>query len=81
MSAPRRCIPDGRRVQRLIDRYKAREGNYCGGSLHIVTDDGNFGDRSVQFCEEYALEHGDYTGARLARLILLMTMTQRRRYA
>jgi|LakMenEpi03Aug12_release.lakeMendotaPanAssembly.Ray.scaffolds.fasta_scaffold2971353_1 hypothetical protein len=74
-------IKDGRRVERLITRYYLRDGNSVGGSLHIVTDDRNHEDKHVRFCEQYALEHGDWTGARIARLILRMSRSQRRRWA
>jgi hypothetical protein len=74
-------IKDGSRVQRMIDRYYQRHNHGAGRSLHIVTDDGNIGDSSVQFCEQWALKNRDWTGARLARLIMRMSKTQRKRWA
>lgn len=74
-------ITDGRRVHRLITRYYLRDGNSVGGNLHIVTDDGNHRDEDIRFCEQRAMERGDWTGARIARLILRMSKTQRRRWA
>ena len=74
-------IKDGSRVQRMIDRYYNRDLHGTGWSLHVVTDDGNIGDDHVQFCEQWAMEHRDWTGARLARLIMRMSKTQRRRWA
>ena len=50
-----------------------------GGSLHIVLDDGNLADHSIEFCRAYAIERGDVEGARLADALLLMTRTQRKR--
>jgi hypothetical protein len=49
----------------------------AGGSLHIVLDDGNLEDGSVQFCIDSAEERGDAAGAALGRLLLQMTRTQR----
>jgi hypothetical protein len=49
----------------------------AGGSLHIVLDDGNLEDGNIQFCIEWAEEHGDAAGAALGRLLLEMTRTQR----
>lgn len=50
-----------------------------GGNLHIVLDDANFGDADVIFCASAAAEGGDKEGLRLARLLLQMSRTQRRR--
>jgi hypothetical protein len=49
------------------------------GSLHIVLDDGNVDDRSVEFCIDYAHEHDDQEGERLGRVLLKMSKTQRRK--
>lgn len=65
-------VPEFRRV---AEQY-AKE-HPVGGSLHIVTDDGNLEDDNVRFCLEYALKDGDYYGACLALLLLHMTKTQR----
>ena len=47
------------------------------GSLHIVLDDGNVEDSSVEFCLDFARECGDAEGERLARILLRMSKTQR----
>jgi hypothetical protein len=44
-----------------------------------VLDDGNLDDGSVEFCIGIAEERGDADGAALARLMLLMSKTQRGR--
>ena len=36
--------------------------NITGGSLHIVLDDGNNSDDSIEFCYNYAKERGDVAG-------------------
>lgn len=63
-------------VARFARAYYNDHG--VGGSLHIVLDDGNLEDSSVQFCIERAEERGDAPGAELGRMLLQMTLTQRR---
>lgn len=53
--------------------------NLAWGSLHIVLDDGNVEDSSVEFCIKYAQENGDMEGERLAKILLTMSPTQRRK--
>lgn len=69
-------IPD---VIHMFKAYRAKPGNLCWGSLHIVLDDGNFEDSSVEFCRGYAVENGDSDGEVLARLLLKMSKTQRKK--
>jgi hypothetical protein len=52
-----------------------------GGALHIVVDDGNLEDSSVEFCYGFALEEDDGYGAALALLLSRMTRSQRGRVA
>jgi hypothetical protein len=59
--------------------YFQTPGNGAWGSLHIVLDDGNFRDGDVQFCIDRAIEKGDTEGERLARILLKMSATQRRK--
>ena len=70
----RPTIPD---VLPLVRAYLAKEGNICGGSLHIVLEDGNVADCDVTFCIEWAREHGDPEGEKLGQLLLTMSRTQR----
>lgn len=58
------------------DYYKL-PGNWCGGSLHIVLDDGNLETCHVQFCLDHAEEHGDEKGVKLAKALLELTEDQR----
>lgn len=51
------------------------------GSLHIVLDDGNVEDSSVDFCIEWAKKDGDVIGYRLAKVLRIMTKSQRARLA
>jgi hypothetical protein len=73
--------PDGRpTIPEVVDdfvRYHDREPVW--GSMHIVLDDDNVEDSSVQFCIDFAKEKGDVEGERLARILLTMSRTQRLR--
>lgn len=51
--------------------------NLAWGSLHIVLDDGNYSNKNVQYCLDYAIENGDKKGEELARILLSMSPTQR----
>lgn len=62
-----------------IAAYKATFGNGCGGSLHIVLDDGNVDDANVEFCRQWAQDRGDTAGEAIARSLLTMSKTQRRK--
>lgn len=55
------------------------EGNAVGGCLHIVTDDGNLSDDSVQGCVDCAEAEGDKAAVLFGRLLLRLDM--RRRWA
>lgn len=71
-------IPD---ILPAISAYKATFGNGCGGSLHIVLDDGNVDNSDVEFCRQWAQERGDAAGESIARSLLAMSRTQRRKLA
>lgn len=64
-------------VKPLVDAFYQLAGNGAGGSLHIVLDDGNVGDSSVEFCVEYARQAEDRVGEHLAMVLLRMSKTQR----
>jgi len=53
----------------------------CGGSLHIVLDDGNIEDADVRFCVEEAIKLNDRAGELLGRILLRMSRTQRLKVA
>ena len=61
----------------LVQAYRDKPGNAVGGSLHVVLDDGNIEDSSIQFCREYAAERGDVDGIALCDLLIQMSKTQR----
>jgi len=72
----RLTIPD---VLEDFATYYARPENGAWGGLHIVLDDGNVSDDSIRFCIDAAEEEGDAETARLGRLLLRLTKTQRRK--
>lgn len=53
--------------------------NPTWGSLHVVLDDGNYDDSTVEFCIGYAQEVKDDVGEYLARTLLILSKTQRRK--
>ncbi len=55
----------------LIEKYLAIE--CTGGSLHVLLDDGNFGESTAKFCKEYAIKHKDYWGEIIATLLMEFT--------
>jgi hypothetical protein len=59
---------------RFFDYYKE---NPEWGSLHVVLSDGNLEDYFVNGCIEWAQERKDVEGEELARILLLMSKTQR----
>jgi hypothetical protein len=62
----------------LVLDYYAKEGNCAGGNLHIVLDDGNLQNSSIEYCLKCAEEENDVDGVVLAKLLLLMSHTQRK---
>lgn len=55
----------------LIEKYY--EENPAGGTLHIVLDDGNYGESFVKYCMDYAIGQNDYWGEHIAALLLGFT--------
>ena len=53
--------------------------NPAGGCLHLILDDGNIGDDSVRFCLNQAINCGDVDAEYIAKKLLLMSKTQRRK--
>ena len=62
----------------IIQRYYSY-GNTTGGTLHIVLDDGNLEDGHIEFCLEEATRNNDTQAVFIARMLLNMSMTQRRK--
>lgn len=68
-------------VAPLVKAFYAMWGNGVGGSLHIVLDDGNVEDSSIEFCRKWAEDHGDLSGIALAMVLARMSKTQRSKLA
>ena len=67
-------------VSPLIDAYEQLPGNSVGGSLWFVLWHGpNLEDRYIEACMRDAERDGDEDGAALLRVMLRMSMTQRRK--
>lgn len=65
-------------TQEEKDRFEwYHEDHLAWGSLHIVLEDENLEDDSVQWCIERARERGDEEGEALARILLELTEEQR----
>jgi hypothetical protein len=69
-------------IPEVIDDFVAyylRPENSVWGSLHIVLDDGNIGDGNLEDAIEWAKQRNDPEGERLAKLMMLMSRSQRSR--
>jgi hypothetical protein len=62
----------------LKDYYRKPENN-VGGNLHIILEDPNERDKDVQFCIDRAQLRGDQDGVIIAKAILNLSITQRRK--
>lgn len=59
--------------------YYAKPGNGVGGALHIVLDDGNLDNESINYCITFAIARGDVDAFNLGKLLLQMSATQRKK--
>lgn len=67
-------------IPEIIDRfaiYYQKPGNQAWGKLHVILDDGNVTDSTVEWCIEYANLCQDFEAVALAQILLSMTKTQR----
>lgn len=71
-------VPD---VLPLVRALYLRPGGSVGCCLHIVLDDRNLDNSSVDFCVQQAREHSHADCESLALMLRQMTITQRRRVA
>lgn len=70
----RPTIPD------VLPRFRAyHERHFAWGALHIVLDDDNCDNASVEHCVKWAQESGDAEGEALARILMSMSKTQRKK--
>jgi hypothetical protein len=74
MAAMKPTVPE---VLPLARAVYAKPLGGAGCCLHIVLDEGNVDDRSVDFCLDYARRKGHDDCARLAEILRSMSKTQR----
>lgn len=67
-------------VRRTIDRIYQTEKGAAGCCLHIVTDDRNYDDRSVEVCAEDAAKSGHIMCQLVARFLQRLTPEERRSF-
>lgn len=75
---PKPTIPE---VRPLVQALYATDGGGAGCCLHIVLDDSNIEDGSVEFCIGWAQKHSHPDCEKLGRLLLQMSKTQRLKLA
>jgi hypothetical protein len=66
-------------VSLLALDYLAKDGNGAGGNLHLVLEDGNVESSHIEYCLKQAETNGDNEGVGLAKAILQLSMTQRKK--
>lgn len=67
-------------IPEVVERFAAyRDDNAVWGSLHVVLDDGNVENLWVEGCIEDAVRRNDREGEALARILLSMSRTQRKK--
>ncbi|MDX1559060.1 MAG: hypothetical protein R3193_09155 [Marinobacter sp.] len=65
-------------IPEVVERFAAYQRKHpAWGCLHIVLDDGNIGNDSVEFCIGYAEGKGDTEAVELGQILLRMSKTQR----
>lgn len=64
-------------ISRRIINYYVQENNEAGGSLHIVLDDGNLEDVSIEYCIGYASRANDSEGVAIGNMLLGISLKDR----
>lgn len=68
-------------IEQLLDATKEfyqMPNNECGGSLHVVLDDGNLDRKTLLFAIDYALARADYEAVFLAKMLLKVDILKRK---
>lgn len=52
----------------LLDEYYKFEPS--GGSLHVITEDKNYGKGYAKFCLDYSIKNKDFWGEQISKLLL-----------
>lgn len=66
-------------VMPLVEALYRTDRGVCGCCLHIILDDGNCEQSHADFCLGYAREHGHPDCITLAKKLVQMSDTQRRK--
>jgi hypothetical protein len=61
----------------IIVAYYQLPGNEVGGPLHVVTDDGNVDDHSIEFSIDIAEREGNETAVAVGKMLLAMAPDER----
>lgn len=64
----------------VVDFYYSLPGNGCGGACHIVLDDYNLDDDSINFCIQECLTRGDWFGEALMKRLLQIPTEKRKEF-
>ena len=64
-------------IKALIEFYYTLPDHGAGGTLHIVVDDGNCDDASVDFCVGFARKEGDSLGEFIALALMPLSEDER----
>lgn len=61
----------------LVRYYYEDAGNGCGGTLHIVLDDGNTEFDHIEYCRKECEENGDSLGQLICDILFCFTDEER----
>jgi hypothetical protein len=73
--------PTVHHVAEKLRAYRMIDGNYVGGVVHIVVDDGNVEQAHADWCLDQARANGDPADVDIATLITDLSDAQRRELA
>jgi hypothetical protein len=68
-------------VAEKLHAYRMTEGNYVGGVVHIVVDDGNVEQAHADWCLDQARANGDPADIEIATLVAALSDAERRELA
>lgn len=61
----------------MVNNYVVKDTNQIGGNLSMVLSNKNITNENIQFCMNQAKEKDDLEGVQLAKMLLLLSKTQR----
>lgn len=60
----------------ILKEYYKKPENGAGGSLHIILENCNVSKADVVFCRQWAIDHNDQDGVKIADMFMKMSRTQ-----